>query len=69
MNNFGAKIQILEDDTIRRNVRARLLVTKDDESSRAAAKQKHATKTEDKQATLCPSKRVLSLGGCRPKAK
>ena len=66
MNNFGAKIQILEDDTIRRDVRARLLVTKDDESSRAATK--HATKTEDKQATLCPSKRaVLSSGGCRPK--
>ena len=37
MNNFGAKIQILEDDTIRRDVRARVLVTKDDESSRANA--------------------------------
>ena len=37
LNNFGAKIQILEDDTIRRDVRAWLLVTKDGESSRADA--------------------------------
>ena len=33
---FGVKIQILEDDVIRRDVRARLLVPNDDESSRGA---------------------------------
>ena len=37
MNNIGAKIQIREDDTIRQDVRERLLVTKDDESARADA--------------------------------